>query len=634
MTTAVGVLDGIIGAFETILTPINKKFKTIATCIVGLMVLPIVIDVSMRFLLHRSVLGVIEIQEFGLVLVTFLVLSQIENEGHNIRIDLLISRYPKWVQNIVNNINYLLVSILLVMTSWQTVLTTIKKSHVRSDAFEVPISIFIAIAAVGLFLLSGTVVKKFLSTTVEIIKDRKTPFLLISFVVGLAFALLPFYVKNLSIGIGGLGLGVLAILILFVMLLFFGMPLAFSMLLVGYIGLFITRKNSLAVFGMLGAVPYYQTANFFLVVLPMFMMMGSLTYYSGISKDLFDAAQKWLGRVPGGLAVSSVAGCAGFAAVSGDSFATAVTMGTVAFPAMKKNGYDASVATGCLAAGGTLGILIPPSIGFIVYAIITEESVGKLFLAGMIPGVVLSLLFIGCIIILAKLKPQLFPPGERYSLKERFHSLKGIWAVIVLFVLILGGMLSGIFSPNEGGAIGAFGAFVIAVLRRRLTFKDFIKSLQETASITGRIFLVLIGVGLVGYFLAATRFPTLLAESLLGIGAGKYPVLISVCILYIILGSLVNVIPMIMLTLPAIFPSIVALGFDPIWFGVVIVILMEMGQITPPVGINVLTISTVSGVPMGTVFKGIFPFLICMAVCMLLLIMFPQIALFLLQFFF
>ena len=465
MTTLLGFLDKIIGGADQILAPINKRLGTIAYIIIGLMVLPIVGDVSMRFLFHRSILGVIEIQEFGLVVVTFLVLSRIENEGQNIRIDLLIRRYPIWAQNFVNNINYLLMSILFLLATWHTLLTAIKKSHVRSDSFEVPVTIFIVIAALGLFLLSVTLVKKFLSTTAELIKERKTPLLLISFIIGLAFALLPYYVKHISHGMSGLGLGAVAILFLLMLLMVLGTPLAFSMFLVGYVGLFIVRKNSLAVFGMLGSVPYSQTANFFLVVLPMFMMMGSLVYYSGISKDLFDAAQKWLGRVPGGLAVSSVAGCAGFAAVSGDSMATAVTMGTVAFPAMKKNGYDASIATGCLAAGGTLGILIPPSLGFIVYAIITEESVGRLFLAGMIPGVLLSLLFIGCIYILARLKPQLFPPGEHYSLRERVHSLKGIWAVLVLFVLILGGILGGIFSPNSLIALDIpLARFAISVL--------------------------------------------------------------------------------------------------------------------------------------------------------------------------
>lgn len=634
MMTIIGFLNGIVSTIDRILAPINKYLGTLAFIFVGLMVIPIVADVSMRLILHRSILGIIELQEFGLVLVVFFGLSQIESKGLNIRIDLFVKRYPKRIQNIVNNINYLLASVLFLIASWHTVLTAIKKLHERSDVFGVPISIFIGVAAMGLFLLSGTVVKKFLSSTVEVINDRKTPFLFISLIVGLALAFLPFYVKYLSLGMGGLGLGMLAILFLMVLLLVFGMPLAISMLLIGYIGLFIAGKNSLAVFGMLGAVPYYQTANYIIVVLPMFMMMGSLAYYSAISGDLFNAAQKWLGWIPGGLAVSSIAGCAGFAAVCGDSMATAVTMGTVAYPAMKKNGYDASIATGCLAAGGTLGILIPPSIGFIIYAILTEESVSKLFVGGMVPGIVLSLLFTSCIFILAKLRPHMFPPGARYPLKERLYSLKGVWAVIVLFVLILGGILGGIFSPNEGGAIGAFGAFVIAVLRRRLTFKDFIKSLQETASITGRMLFIFIGVGMIGYFLAATRFPSLLAEFLLGIGAAKYLVLLSVCILYIILGCLVNVIPMIMLTLPAIFPSIVAFGFDPIWFGVLIVILMEMGQITPPVGINVFTISAVSGVSMETAFKGILPFLLCMAVCLLLLTIFPQLALFLVNIFF
>jgi tripartite ATP-independent transporter DctM subunit len=381
---------------------------------------------------------------------------------------------------------------------------------------------------------------------------------------------------------------------------------------------------------MLGIAPYSTAASFVLVVVPLFILMGELAFNSGISKDLFDTANKWLGRLRGGLAMSAVAGCAGFAAVCGDSLATAITMGTVSLPEMKKKKYSDMLATGCLAAGGTLGILIPPSVGFIFYAIVTEESVGKLFIAGLLPGLLLAVLFFIAIYIFARMNPDAAPRGDKTTLKEKLISLKGVYGMLLLFILILGGILGGIFSPTEGGGIGAVGAFVFALFKKRVTWENLKKALMGTADITCKLITILIGVGILSYFLAATRLPMELAGMVTGLDINRYLIFAAVIILFAILGCLMNVIPMLLLTLPAIFPTIVALGFDPIWFGVVTVIVMEMGQITPPVGVNVFALSSVApDVPMETIFKGIFPFFICMLVCVVILVIFPQIALFL-----
>lgn len=328
--------------------------------------------------------------------------------------------------------------------------------------------------------------------------------------------------------------------------------------------------------------------------------------------------------------MSAVAGCAGFSAVCGDSLATAVTMGTLAVPEMKKQNYGMRLATGCLAAGGTLGILIPPSVGFIFYAIVTEESIGKLFIAGLIPGLLLAFLFMLSIFIIATIRPELAPRGEVTTFKEKMVSLKGVVGMLLLFVLILGGILGGIFSPVEGGAIGAVGAFVYAALRKRVSKKMVMHSLEDTLKITTKLLMILIGVGVLGYFLAATRLPFFLAEFVTSLEVNRYIVFAAVILLFIVLGCLLNVIPMILLVLPTIFPSIVALGFDPIWFGVVTVLVMEMGQITPPIGVNVFAIGSVAkDVRMEEIFKGIVPFFFCMVLCVVLLVIFPQIALFL-----
>jgi tripartite ATP-independent transporter DctM subunit len=265
-------------------------------------------------------------------------------------------------------------------------------------------------------------------------------------------------------------------MVLLFALLFLKMPIAFAVALVGFLGMWTLTKNSTASLSMLGSIPYGEVANFILCVAPLFILMGELADYSGMSDDLFDTAHKWLGRLRGGLSMSSVAGCAGFSAVCGDSLATAVTMGSVALPEMRKKNYSPSLATGGIAAGGTLGILIPPSVGFIFYALVTEESVGKLFIAGILPGLLLSGLFILCIYLIARLDPSKAPRGEKTTLREKLRSLKGVVAMLALFVLILGGILGGVFSPTEGGAIGSVGAFIYATFRRRINKEVLLKA--------------------------------------------------------------------------------------------------------------------------------------------------------------
>lgn len=294
-----------------------------------------------------------------------------------------------------------------------------------------------------------------------------------------------------------------------------------------------------------------------------------------------------------------------------------------------------SLATGSLAAGGTLGILIPPSAAFIFYAIVTEESIGKLFMAGILPGILLTSVFLLIIFIRSRLNPQLAPPGPNSTLKEKIISLKGVVGMLFLFLLIMGGILGGIFSPVEGGAVGAVGAFVYAGIKRRLSMDIIKQSLFGTLSITCKLLMILIGVGILGYFLAGTRLPFEMAEFITGMEVNRYIVFAGVITMFVLLGCVLNVIPMILLVLPTVFPTITALGFDPIWFGVICVLVMEMGQITPPIGVNVFAISSVADdVPMEKIFSGILPFFIGMILCVILLLVFPNIALFLPNLFF
>jgi tripartite ATP-independent transporter DctM subunit len=412
-------------------------------------------------------------------------------------------------------------------------------------------------------------------------------------------------------------------------LLFLGVPIGFGMALTGFLGIIVANKTLAPSLAMLAIGPYDMSAWYMLTVVPMFILMGELAFRSGISNELFETASKWFGRARGGIAMSAVAGCAGFAAICGDSLATALTMGTIAIPEMQKKKYDPALATGALAAGGTLGIMIPPSVGFIFYAIVTEESIGKLFVAGIFPGIILATLFITYIAIITRLRPEMAPVGDPTSFRDKIVSLKGALGMLILFVLVIGGMLSGLFNAIEGASVGAVGAFVYASIRGRVSVSMVVMSLKSTLSITCRLIMILMGMAILGYFLAATRLPFALADFIAGLGLNRYIVFAFVIIFFLILGCLLNVIPMILLVLPTIFPMITTLGFDPIWFGVVTVLMMEAGQITPPIGVNVFAISSASGVPMYTVFRGIFPFFLCMIVALVLITVFPQIATFL-----
>lgn len=604
-------------------------FFRFSNLILGIMSIPIFCDVVMRFFFGKAIPGIIESEEFMLVCIVFLSMAMMQRDKEHVSIAILVSRFPEWVQSLVDCFVYLLSGIVILLISWETIQSGITKFGEVSFALEIPISIFVFVSAFGFILLFLMLVKDVLKAASRAIDMGKGFWLAGVLILTILVMGLPSLVKTTGWEPSGLMLGSLGMVLLFV-LLFLKMPIAFAMALVGFLGMWALTKNYSASLSMLGSIPYGEVANFILCVAPLFILMGELAYYSGMSDDLFDTAYKWLGRLPGGLSMSSIAGCAGFSAVCGDSLATAVTMGSVALPEMQKKNYSPSLAAGGIAAGGTLGILIPPSVGFIFYALVTGESIGRLFIAGILPGILLSGLFIFCIYLIAKMDPSKAPRGEKTTFSEKVRSLKGVIAMLALFVLILGGILGGIFSPTEGGAIGSVGAFIYALFRRRISKTVLLKATAEATNITCKLIIIIMGVGILGAFLASTRLPFQLAELVVGLEVNRYLVFGAIVLMYLILGCILNVIPIMLLTLPAIFPTILALKFDPIWFGVISVILMEMGQITPPIGIIVFAVASVAkDVPMETIFRGVIPFVICMIICVIILAAFPQIALFL-----
>ena len=420
-------------------------------------------------------------------------------------------------------------------------------------------------------------------------------------------------------------ISVLLLLILFLL----RMPVAYVMALVGFVG-FCYMTSMEGAFRLVAKDFFNLFANYDLTVIPMFVLMGSIAFHSGMSRRLYDTAYKFFGQLRGGLALATIVACAGFAAMCGSTNAEAAAMGRVTLPEMKRYNYDPSLATGAVASAGSLGILIPPSTILIIYGILTQESIGKLFAAGILPGLLLTVLFGLTIHIICRRNPGLAPAGAQSSWRERVRSLTGIGEMLILFILVMGGIFVGFFTPTEGGAAGAAGAILLALIRRQLSWRRFLDSLVDTTRTTAMVFLIVTGATIFGRFMAVTRVPSELGAWVGGLPFPPYVIMGFIIFGYLIGGCFMDSLALITLTIPVLFPVIQALGFDPIWFGVIIVLVTEMGVITPPVGINVYVIKGVApDVPLEVIFRGILPFLAAIIVCIAMLIIFPQIALFL-----
>ena len=423
-------------------------------------------------------------------------------------------------------------------------------------------------------------------------------------------------------------IGLLGLLALFI-LLAMRMQIGFAMALVGFVG-FIILNNFQAAMGVLGLEPFKITADYTLSVIPLFLLMGEFANESRMGAELYDMLYKWIGFLPGGLAMATVGACAFFAAITGSSLATAAMFGMIAYPEMRKLNYAETLATGCIAAGGTLGILIPPSSVLIIYGILTEQSIARLFIAGMLPGILLALIFMGTIFVITKRRPELGAPGPRFTVKEKVTSLKATWGIILLFILVIGGLYTGWFTPTEAAGVGAFGAFVLALLKRSMGWKTLVASLKGTVRSTAFIFGILIGAMVFQYFMTLSQIPEKLASWIVMIGVGRYVVVSAIILAFMVMGCFMEGLSIMFLAVPIVYPIVIRMGFDPIWFGVIITLTMEMSLITPPVGVNVFVLhGVVKDVPMYTIFRGILPFWIAMIICIVILIIFPQIALFL-----
>ena len=406
-------------------------------------------------------------------------------------------------------------------------------------------------------------------------------------------------------------------------------PLAFGMGLVGIVGIGLTRSWGAAL-ASTAQVVHETGFAYTLSVIPLFILMGNFVARAGLAHELFHAAYVFIGHLRGGLAHATIAACAGFGAICGSSIATAATMSKVAYPSMKKLGYSDSLSTGVIAAGGTLGIMIPPSTIMVIYGIVTETNIGKLFAAGVIPGLLTALLLMTAVVIVTSRDPEHAPAGEKFSWAERWKALRGIWGVLLLVLVVLGGIYGGFFTATEGAGIGASGAFLFAVARRALTVRSTLGVLVESARTTAMLFTLLIAATIFANFVNFTSMPGDLKEWITHLGLSPVMIVGAMMVIYVLLGTVMEELTMVLLTIPLFFPIVVALGFDPVWFGVLIVMVIQIGLVSPPVGMNLFVINTLlPKVGLGNIFRGVWPFVVVQMITLGILLAFPALSLWL-----
>jgi C4-dicarboxylate transporter DctM subunit len=413
------------------------------------------------------------------------------------------------------------------------------------------------------------------------------------------------------------------------LLAFMRVPLAFAMGIVGVVGMGLTRSWPAAIYST-SQVVYETGFAYTLSVIPLFILMGNFVARAGLAHELFRAAYVFIGHLRGGLAHATIAACAGFGAICGSSIATAATMSKVAYPSMQKLGYSESLSTGVMAAGGTLGIMIPPSTIMVIYGIVTETNIGKLFAAGVLPGLLTALAMMGAIVIVTSRDPEHAPPGEKSTWSERWKAVRGIWGVLLLVVVVLGGIYGGFFTATEGAGIGASGAFLFALARRALTWKVLFEILVESARTTAMLFTLLIAATIFANFVNFTSMPGDLKEWITHLGLSPPLIVAAMMVIYVLLGMVMEELSMVLLTIPLFFPIVVSLGFDPVWFGVLIVMVIQIGLISPPVGMNLFVLNTLlPNVRLGTIYKGVWPFVVVQVLMLMVLVAFPILSLWL-----
>jgi tripartite ATP-independent transporter DctM subunit len=422
-------------------------------------------------------------------------------------------------------------------------------------------------------------------------------------------------------------IAILTIMLLFIFFLM-GLEIGFSMALAGFIG-YCSIVGLQPALNLVAMDIFSVFSSYGFIVIPLFVLMGQIGASAGVSRRLYDSAYKFIGHVPGGLAIGTVVAATAFKAICGSSPATAATFATIAVPEMDRYGYDKKISCGTVATVGTLGVIIPPSIVLIIYGILTETSIGKLFLAGIIPGLLLAFSFVITLLGWCTINPQMGPKGEKSTWRDRIASLPSVTGVIIVFLLVVGGLMTGFFTPTEAGSVGTFAVFVLVVTKRDINLKGLIKSIMDALRIACMVLILLLGATVLGHFFAVTKMPFIVADFLSSLPVDRTIIMIMIIFVFLIGGSFIEDLAFTILAIPIFLPLILKLGYDPIWFGIIVCVTNMIGIILPPMAVNVFVVSGITKVPIGTIYKGIYPFIVGMAICLTILVLFPQISLWL-----
>ena len=593
-----------------------------------LMVILVTAHVISRAVFKQPLVGTVELEELMIVILVFCGIAYTQITGNHISVDFITARLPKGAQAVLAAATSLVQGLFFMILTWQSLVQSLSRMNDGTATFDLQMPLFwiMWVICLGFFLFGISTLTEFLKNAYHSATNGHPFATFVAILSSVLLVVLPFMGMEMEIELGQY-FGIVALLIF----LFSGMLIGAALGFLGFFGMaFLFGPDS--GLGLLRTVPYAMTASYSLCVIPFFILMGELCFQSGLSEKLYQAAYKWVGRFRGGLSMATVLACGAFSAVSGSSLATAATMGAVSLPEMKRYKYADTLATGSIAAGGTIGILIPPSVVLIIYGILTEVSIAELFFAGIIPGLLSLVYYIIAIMIWTRINPEVGPAGPRFPMRERVKSLRDTWEVLCLFALIMGGIYGGLFTPTEAGAIGATGALVFGLIRRRITGKNLFSALLATGRTTSMVFLVVIGTAIYGYFLTSTQLPMELANYATNLAISPMAIIGAIVLICFGLGCIMGTLPLVFITVPIFAPVVETLGFDLIWFGIIVVVISEIGMITPPVGINVYIMKGIADdVPLSTIFRGIFPFLLADFARLFTLIAFPAVSLFLPQ---
>jgi tripartite ATP-independent transporter DctM subunit len=608
---------------------VERVFNGFSAAVIGFMMVLTTADVVLRYIFNSPLPGVYILCEMLMIGAVYPAAGYVQQQKGHVRVDVVIERIKGIPRSTLELSTLFLALLSFGLVCWQS-------GHLAREAWitgdhemglvEYPYWPAKTVMTLGIGLLCVR-----LATDIrdQVSRLRKESF---RWVLFLLVALLPLAVFAVMLGWvqpGELDRAIVGYLMLAAMIgvLMMGLPVAFGLLLVGIVGYWLLGGFDRTL-TILGIVPYEKVSNYTLSVVPLFILMGHLAYQAGFATSMYGTAQKWIGHLPGSAAQATVLGGAAFGAACGSGLASCATLGKICIPVMRKMGIDDRLGLGCVAAVGGLAQMIPPSILMVIYAVITDQSVAKLLIAGILPGLTAAGCFILLIYIMVRRNPRLAPiPMEGVSWKERVIALKDSWGIAMLAFIVMGGIYSGVFTPTEAGALGAFGAFSLGLVTRRLKLKNFLEAIMESTKTTAMIFLIIAAAMVFGNFLGISRIPVLVTDFILGLQMPRFFVLLGVLILYIVAGMFIDMLAFAFLTLPIIYPAITALGYDPLWFGVITVFMFELALITPPFGLNLFILrGMVPGVTMEDVIRGVFPFILMDMVILAIYVAFPQLS--------